>query len=89
MTREDQKMTPNARMAAGYLAADDQRAREQTAQLAAEFRPDPRLERLIRLRQTDPKGFARFGPETTIALGYYESRRTAAGYEGASDDDAA
>lgn len=44
------------------------------------FLVNQRFERLLRLRETDPKTYAVFGPETVTALGFYEENRTAANY---------
>lgn len=50
------------------------------------FLVDQKLERLLVIRDTDPRTWAVFGPETQMALAYYEAARTAAGYTGPTEE---
>ncbi len=47
--------------------------------MAADWRPDPKIEEMARLRAADPAGFARiFGPQGDLLVGLYESGKAAA-----------
>ena len=44
---------------------------------AAAFRPDPRLEKLLDLKRTDPAAFAKLPPLTRLACGHYAAAKAA------------
>ena len=61
--------------------------RSRAERLAQAFRPDPRKERLLRLRRDDPERFAKIvGPGERIALGHYQGQRQAWLDQGGKDD---
>lgn len=66
--------TAHERMTAGYAAKQPGKSTRPP------FLVDHKLERLLRLREADPKTYAVFGPETRTSLGFYEENRTAANY---------
>ena len=76
--------TPLERMTTGYASRDyDQQRKEK---LAAIFRPNDRMERLIEMRAKDPAILDRFDSSTRIELGLYQQQRDAANYEPEGDD---
>ncbi len=81
--------TPMERMSAAHAANADNQAKERKAELVALFKPDERLEKLLRIRTSDSALFATFGPTVRISLGMYVQQREAAGYTGDDGDDAA
>jgi len=55
-----------------------QRMDRRRRELAATYRPDARLDRLLALRDRDPAAYARVAdPTTTISLGSYQAARAA------------
>lgn len=73
------------RMAKAHEAGGRDREKEHRAKLAREFRPDTRMEQLLRLRGREPHIYDRMGAEIRMAVGMYEQGRTAAGYEPEGD----
>ena len=69
---------PTETLATGYAAGEDPKAAEKQAELAARFRTDDRLERLIALRSSDPPLFASIAtPTLRMELGLYEAAKAA------------
>jgi hypothetical protein len=83
--------TPMERMAAGYKATQPRQDAARKEELAREFRPNERMEKLIDLRTRDRSAYDRIvDPTMMMALGHYQLGRDAAGYGGDDDgDDAA
>ena len=66
-------------------ADDPPRARRgRDARVAATYRPDDRMERLLALRQRDPAAFDKLPSGTKLSLGYYVAAKEAAEREAAS-----
>jgi len=78
-----------ATIASGYATPGPEataRADRRRRDLAATYRPDERLDRLLALRASDPTAYARIAdPTTTISLGSYAVAK-AAHEEGQHDD---
>ena len=67
------------RMASGFAATGEGLVgRRRDERLAATFREDQRMERLLELRQRDRAAFDRLPSSTRMALGFYESALAAA-----------
>ena len=66
---------PNGVTGASYgaTAGSDRRQRK----LAAAFVSDPGYERLLELRRTDPRAFAKLGPAIRIGVGHYSAAKAA------------
>jgi hypothetical protein len=79
--------TPIERMSAYHASQDPDVKRKE--KLAAMFKPNERSERLLKIRETDPAAFARFGPQVLMDVGHYKQQRDAANYKGDDHDDAA
>lgn len=61
----------------------EKEAARQRALVAKRFKPDPRMERLIELRERDPQGFRSLVTGITRStLGYYEKDKAVAKAEG-------
>lgn len=73
--------TPAQMLRDGYATPGPEaqrRAVRRQRDLAATYRPDPGLDRLLALRETDPQAYARSAdPMTTIALGSYQAAKAA------------
>jgi hypothetical protein len=48
---------------------------QRAAEGAAPFEPNAFMERLIEMRQTNPKSFAGMSPASKLALGHYEAAK--------------
>ncbi len=82
--------TPTETLAAGYAASGESpRAARRRRELAATYRPNPRLDGLLALRERDPAAFARVtSPLDVIALGSYQAAKQAyKEVNGGSDDE--
>ncbi len=81
-----EKPIPIETMTQGYAASTRDLDAARKAKIAREFRPSPRVEQLLVLRDRDPAAFARMGTTVQISVGHYELGRTAAGYTPEGDD---
>ena len=71
------------RMSAGYTAAGEGLVgRRRDERLAATFREDPRMERLLELRRTDRAAFDHLPSGAKMSLGFYLSAKEAHEREG-------
>lgn len=71
------------RIAAGY---NNHAENKRRARLAAAFRIDARLERLLELKKKDPTSYGRLSAVTRIAVGLYGEQKLAFQEEVKSDD---
>lgn len=65
------------RIAAGHASAPTPNRRSRDEKLAAGFRPDPTMERLLELRRTDRPAFDAAVRGRAMELGYYEGAKSA------------
>lgn len=80
---------PTDTLTKGYAALAQDLDRQRTARLAATYKLNTRMEKLIALRQADPAAFARLDVSARVAVGYYEGSKQAAEQMEADHDDAA
>lgn len=78
------ELTPRERMSAAYPTSGIDEKRKQ--KLAACFRPNHQMERLIEISAEDPDVLETFSTDTRVSFGYYKQQRAAAGYTGEGDD---
>ncbi len=71
--------TPTQTLVAGYAAGGESpRAARRRRELAATYRPNPRLDQLLALLERDPAAFARATlPLDVISLGSYQVAKQA------------
>ncbi len=61
----------------GYQQSADKLDRAHRHKLAAQYQPDPKMERLIELRKTDPAAFRSIGPTGLLSVAHYSAQKSA------------
>ena len=88
MTGVAKRMEIAQGMAAGYAdSAPGPSRRTDDEKLGASFRPNPRQEKMIELRTTDPAAFGRMPAGMRTGLAFYEESKAAHERLAATGDD--